>query len=79
MTATIKRWGNSTGIRIPKEAMERSNLRLEDHVEISVFEGGITLQKKVKKNFSDIAKPLVSTKDWKFDREEANARGEGIY
>ena len=27
-----------------------------------------------KKTFSDISKPLMSTKDWTFDREEANER-----
>ena len=74
MTATLKQWGNSTGVRIPKEAMERSNLKLGDEVEIIITNAGIILQKKLKKTFSDIAKPLINTKDWKFDREEANER-----
>ena len=30
--------------------------------------------RKPKKSFNDIAKPLISTKGWKFDREEANKR-----
>ena len=74
MNATIKQWDNSFGIRISKEVMENSNLRLNDDLEILSFNGGITIQRKSKKAFSDIAKPLVSTKDWKFDREEANER-----
>ncbi|MCL2501340.1 MAG: AbrB/MazE/SpoVT family DNA-binding domain-containing protein [Defluviitaleaceae bacterium] len=74
MTATLKRWGNSTGVRLPKEAIEKSNLRLDDPLEVIVFQGGITLKRKDKKTFSDIAKPLINTKDWKFDREEANER-----
>ena len=74
MNATLKQWGNSVGVRIPKEAMENSNLRLNDELEIVTFNGGITLQKKSKKTFSDIAKPLINTKGWKFDREEANER-----
>jgi len=74
MKATLKQWGNSIGVRIPKEIIENSNLRLNDDLEIHAFNGGITLQKKSKKSFSDIAQPLVSTKDWKFDREEANER-----
>jgi len=74
MEATLKQWGSSIGIRIPKEAIESSNLRLNDNLEVLTFNGGITLQKKSKKTFSDIAKPLVDTKDWKFNREEANER-----
>ena len=76
MNAILKKWGNSTGIRIPKEVMEKSNLKLNDELEIIVFEGGLTLQTKQKKLFNEIAKPLISTKDWKFDREEANERSD---
>ena len=74
MNATLKQWGNSIGVRIPKEALENSNLRLNDDLEIIAFNGGITLQKIPKKTFGDIAKPLVNTKGWKFDREKANER-----
>ena len=74
MIATVKQWGNSVGVRIPKEALEKSNLRLNDELEIVTFNGGITFQKKSQKKFSDIAKPLINTKGWKFDREEANER-----
>ena len=74
METALKKWGNSAGVRIPKEAMDNSNLSLNDSLEIITFNGGITLQKKSLKTFSDIAKPLVNTKDWKFDREEANER-----
>ena len=74
MYVTLKQWGNSVGVRIPKEALENSNLCLNDDLEIFTFDGGITLQKKSKKKFGDIAKSLVNTKGWKFDREEANER-----
>ena len=74
MQTTLKQWGNSIGLRIPKEAIESSNLQLNDELEIFTFNGGITLQKKPKKTFSDITKPLISTKNWKFDRDEANER-----
>ena len=70
MNAAIKQWGNSIGVRLPKEALESSNLRLNDDLEIITFNGGITLQKKSKKTFGDIAKPLINTKGWMFDREE---------
>ena len=74
MNAALKQWGNSVGVRIPKEALESSHLRLNDDLEIITFHGGITLQKKSKKTFRDIARPIVNTKDWKFDREVANER-----
>ena len=74
MNATLKQWGNSVGFRIRKEALEKSNLRLNDNLEIITFNGGITLQKKSQKTFSDIAKPLIDTKGWKFNRDEANER-----
>jgi hypothetical protein len=38
------------------------------------FNGTIILQKQGRKKFSDIVKPLVDTRGWRFDREEANER-----
>ena len=74
MNTTLRQWGNSVGVRIPREALNNSNLQLNDELEINSFNGGLILKKKSKKTFSEIAKPLLSTKDWKFDREEANER-----
>ena len=74
MTTAVKQWGNSAGVRIPKEVLENSNLQLNDNLEIVTFNGGITLRKKSKKSLSDVVKPIVSTRGWKFDREEANER-----
>ena len=74
MNTTLRQWGNSIGARIPKEALNSCNLRLNDELEIITFNGGLTLQKKAKKTFSDIARPLINTKGWKFDREQANER-----
>ena len=74
MHTTLRQWGNSVGVRIPRETLNSCNLKLNDELEIITFNGGLTLQKKAKKTFRDIAKPLVSTKGWKFDREDANER-----
>ena len=73
-TTSLKQWGNSMGVRIPKEALEKSKIQTSDILEVVAVNGAITLQKKGKKKFSDIAKPLVDTRNWKFDREEANER-----
>ena len=74
LITTVRKWGNSAGIRIPKKVLESSNLSVDDKLEIVTFEGGITFKKRKAMSFRDIARPLISTKDWKFDREAANER-----
>ena len=74
MKTKINKWGNSPAARFPKKSLELSGLKMGDDLEIIVIPGSITLKKKTKKSLRDIAKPVFNTKDWKFDREEANAR-----
>jgi len=74
MNTTIKKWGNSVAARIPKEALDISNLSLNDSVEVISFPGSITLQKKTTKTWREIAQPIVNTKDWVFNREKENER-----
>ena len=71
---SLKQWGNSMGVRIPKEALEKSKIQTSDILEVIAMNGTITLQKKGKKKFSDFAEPLFDTANHKFDREEANER-----
>ena len=74
-STAVKQWGNSAGIRISKEILEQSKIQIDDVLDVvEAFNGTIILQKQGKKKFSDIAKPLIDTKGWKFDREEANER-----
>lgn len=40
MIAKISRWGNSLGIRIPKSALERAQLREGDDVDVVAAEDG---------------------------------------
>ena len=74
MNTTLRQWGNSVGVRIPKEALINSNLQLGDSLDIVAANGVITLQKRTRKKFSDIAQPIITTRGWKFSREEANER-----
>jgi len=74
MDTVLKKWGNSTGVRIPKEILAKSNLKLNDEVNIVAVDGGILLKAKRGKVFSDIVKPVIRTQGFKFDREEANER-----
>ena len=45
MYATIQRWGNSQGLRIPKAMLEAIGLRENDRVELTQEEDGIRIQK----------------------------------
>ena len=73
-TTSLRKWGNSIGIRIPKEALDKSKLQTGDVLEVVAANGVITIQKKNIKKFSDFAEPLFDTVAYKFDREEANER-----
>ena len=45
MQAQVKAWGNSQGIRIPKEVLQEAAISLDDVLDIKVSEGMITLVK----------------------------------
>lgn len=48
MTAKISRWGNSQGLRVPKDIMEVLHLHIGDDVDISIEEGKVII-KPIKK------------------------------
>ena len=74
-STAVKQWGNSAGVRISKDVLEKSKIKIDDVLDVVVASNGtITLQKRDRKKFSDIAKPLVDTRGWTFDREKANER-----
>ena len=45
MQAQIKTWGNSQGIRIPKEALQGAGLSIDDILDVTVSNGMITFTK----------------------------------
>lgn len=45
MQAQVKAWGNSQGIRIPKEILQAAGINLNELLNISVSNGVITLEK----------------------------------
>ena len=50
----IRSWGNSQGIRIPKEILEQLQLKVSDVLDISVENGTIVLKKQfVHKSFEE--------------------------
>ena len=45
MQAQVKKWGNSQGIRIPKEVLQEANISLDEVLDVEVSNGRITLVK----------------------------------
>lgn len=45
VTATVRPWGNSQGIILPRNVLKMADIALQDTLEISVQEDGILLRK----------------------------------
>ena len=45
MQAQVKEWGNSQGIRLPKEVLRSAEVALNDFLDVTVSDGVITLVK----------------------------------
>lgn len=44
MTAKISKWGNSQGLRMPKDIMETLHLHVGDDVNITILDGKVILE-----------------------------------
>ena len=57
MTVKLQKWGNSQGIRIPKEVLKSVNIKENDKIVVMVKDDKIILVKeKKKKNINDLFK-----------------------
>jgi len=45
METRIARWGNSQGVRLPREALEQAGLAVGDAVRVGVEDGRVTLER----------------------------------
>ena len=45
MQAQVKEWGNSQGIRLPKEVLRSAGIALNEFLDVTVSDGVITLVK----------------------------------
>jgi antitoxin MazE len=81
MKMQIGRWGNSLAVRLPKSIVDRFGLCEGDEIDTSSLEATLeddrqrNLEERREAAFREIERmrrPLPP--DWKFDREEANAR-----
>ena len=74
----VAKWGNSLAIRLPAVVVEALELKAGDHIEIHVADGrDLGISRKPGRD--ELLKRLRRFRgrlpaDFKFDREEANAR-----
>jgi antitoxin MazE len=74
----VSKWGNSLAIRLPAAVVEALGLKAGDEIEVHVMGDrafGIDRDRSRERALARIralSKSLPA--DWKFDREEANAR-----
>ncbi|MGH6787769.1 MAG: AbrB/MazE/SpoVT family DNA-binding domain-containing protein [Novosphingobium sp.] len=81
MKMQIGKWGNSLAVRLPKAIAERFDLSEGDEFDSSALEAALASlhadasrerRKQALREIADTSWSLPS--DWKFDREDANAR-----
>ena len=46
MQAQVKEWGNSQGIRLPKDVLKSAGIEVDDFFEVTISNGVITLEKE---------------------------------
>lgn len=62
MTTTLQKWGNSQGLRLPKEILKAANFSENETVELLADETGIKIQKARKlETLDDIFKDYKGT------------------
>lgn len=75
----VARWGNSLAVRIPADVVRELGLKEGDDVELHSLDSGavaiVTEQQRRKALIERMRKlAMPFPKDFKFDRDEANAR-----
>lgn len=73
----LAKWGNSYAVRLPKEMVEKLKLELGEELDARVQDGALRIRRK--RTHEEIVESLKRFQGWlpedfKFDREEANAR-----
>ena len=60
----IKTWGNSQGIRIPKNILEKLGLHVSDTLQIEVIDDSIVLKKAFKHRSEERGEISICDYDW---------------
>ena len=81
MKLQIGRWGNSLAVRLPKALVERFRLKEGDEIDSDAVEAALARADAdaVERRRDEALKRIIALRrplppDYKFDREEANAR-----
>ena len=81
MKVQVGRWGNSLAIRLPKGLADRMGIREGDEIDTAILEAilGVEQQATRERQRQEALERIRQTRwklppNWKFDREEANAR-----
>jgi antitoxin MazE len=76
MKIQIGKWGNSLAVRLPRDIVERLHLKEGDSIDAELFSRALQratmTREEAIQRIAKLQRPLP--KDYKFDREEANAR-----
>jgi len=56
----IRRWGNSQGIRLSKEVLSQMDLKEDDTIGISIYDGKMTIEKVNKPKYLNLVERLES-------------------
>ena len=78
MTATIKRWGNSAAIRIPRSVLIQANLKEGSDIEFFFSEDGAIILKAVSKRksiqelFADYDDGFYQSEELDWDEPQGN-------
>lgn len=79
----VSKWGNSLAVRLSSETVQHLGLSEGDEVEVldGLREGTVEIRRKrtkeeLRERLAEIRKTVKIPADYKFDREEANSRGE---
>ncbi len=75
MTAVISKWGNSQGLRVPKEIMQEISLKIGDKVELETKEDMLIIKpvKRKKIDINDLVKKIP--KEYKPSEEFLDSYG----
>ncbi len=76
MKMQIGKWGNSLAVRLPREIVERFHLKEGDSIDTELLARALQRSRMTREEALQrivaLQRPLPS--DYKFDRDEANAR-----
>ena len=59
MAVTVSRWGNSLGIRLPREALERAHVREGDLLSVEATEHGLLLRPANRPSLDDLVSAIT--------------------